>query len=190
MTVFGNPETPRPPRQQTRHPKAGAPVPASETWDSRAPPLRNQKRSRNPLIQRGQNRSIGARQLHQMAVRSLFWGFHPYGKGRNIIAVWEKCKRQFVVRLQAKQQSTRLLDCETIVRRLCANSYKSKFRDRTGQPVRTLLGCDPGIYAIMESMVEDSKRDKSIHIQQVSHGKSTSSSRTISLVSTGASGPA
>jgi len=39
-------------------------------------------------------------------------------------------------------------------------------------------------------MVEDSKRDKSIYIKQIFHGKSVRISLTISLVNTGASGPA
>jgi len=91
--------------------------------------LRDLIRSRNSLIQRGENRAICAGELHEVPVRSLFWILHPCGKGRNIIAVRDEHKPQSAVCFEAKQQSPRVLDSETIVRRLCAHSYKSQFRD-------------------------------------------------------------
>jgi hypothetical protein len=42
---------------------------------------------------------------------------------------------------------------------------------------------------LMELMLGDAKGDERIHVQKVLHGKSVSSSRTISLVKVGASGP-
>ena len=56
--------------------------------------------------------------------------------------------------------------------------------------MRSPLGRNPGIDSIVKTMMEDSERDKGIHVEKISHGKSDRRSLTISLVKTGASGPA
>jgi len=58
---------------------AGYPGLASETLDCRDTLLRDQKCLRNPLIQRGENRSIRTRQLKQMPVRRLSRALSPLG---------------------------------------------------------------------------------------------------------------
>jgi hypothetical protein len=63
---------------------------AEDRWRPRRRWSRNQIGSRNPLVQGGENRATGARELHQMPVRYLSGSLHPCGKGRNIVAIREK----------------------------------------------------------------------------------------------------
>jgi len=71
------------------------------------------------------------------------------------------------------------------------NPGESQFSDGTGRKQERLfcLG-HPGNNPAVEFVLLESQGHKSIHIEQVGHGKSARISRTSLLVNTGACGPA
>src|SRR5271157_1447942 len=151
--------------------------------------LRNQKRPRNPLIQRSQNRPIGLRQLQQMSVRRLRWRFYPSGKSGDVDVIRKEGKWLSCICLHSKKKGPGLRDFKAIHRHACNHANKADLGHRRRQERRTALRPYPVHDSLMELMLRDTKGDERIHIHKVSHGKSASSSLTISLVRIGASGP-
>jgi hypothetical protein len=74
------------------------------------PLSRNHIRSRNVLIQGGQHRAVGPRQLAQMAVSDLLRELNPSRKMRNIVSVGNKQKARVRASCKTQQEHTSLSD--------------------------------------------------------------------------------
>lgn len=131
--------------------------------------------SGDSAVERGKNGSIRSRKLSEVAVCCLLGSPHPFRKVRNVMIIGNKCEMSGGIRFYLKQQASRLIYIESVLRRLTYDANKSEFCNCTGRQFRSAAHsqlAQPAHSAIMEFMISYAKRYQHTHIEQKSHGKS------------------
>ena len=128
-----------------------------------------------------------------MPVSSLVCGFHPSRQPRNIVIVDDEPEFGGFRCPQARQEFARLRNAQGVRHTMGENPDKTKLRYRTSRQFNIFSRCcplHPVRHPRMEFMLQESKCNKSVDVEQVLHGNSARISRTCLLVNCGASGPA
>jgi len=109
------------------------------------------------------------------------------------VVISNESATHFVAVFQFEQKLARLCYRRAVLWNLSKNTHKAQFCDGTRCQFRNTSrgkAVHPVRNPRMELMFQYGEREQSIHVQQVSHGKSARASRTCALVSLGAFGPA
>ena len=120
-------------------------------------------------MQRRQHRAIRARQFAEVTVGSLLGRLNPIRQMRDILRIGKEGETRDPRRLETQQRGAGLGNGKPVRRGLREHAHKSEFGDgATGQTGGT-MGLNPGSDPRMEFVVQESKRDERIYIQQVDH---------------------
>src|SRR5215510_7924963 len=155
--------------------------------------LGDDERTWDSAVQRGQDGLVCPGELRKVPVGGLLWSSDPPGEMGDVPVVGNENPPHSIAILQLEQEVARLCDRRAILLSLSEHTHKAQFGDRTCcqfQNAACLKAFHPTCNPHMKLVLQYNQRKQSIHVQQVSHGKSARISRTSALVSLGALGPA
>src|SRR3954470_16571073 len=124
-----------------------------------------------------------------MPIRGLRRRFYPRREGGDFACIREEGEWLRCICLHSHKECLCLGNVQSVHGHTRNHPDKSNLRHGRRKECGTALRPYPIDDSLMELMLSDTEGDERIHVQKVSHGKSVSSSLTISLVRIGASGP-
>jgi hypothetical protein len=151
----------------------------------------NYKCSGDASIQCRKCRTLGFGEVYEMPICSLPRSLYPAWQVRDIVIVRYECELQDFSGLQPEQKCSRLGNGEAIRCCLRENSKEAELRDRASRQFGLRVRCQslhPTSHSFVKFVLEETQRDKSVHVEKIFHGKVERISSTCLLVSSGASG--